>query len=306
MRKFSPLENKSTIKDRLLLFIKHLGISKNEFAEKTGFGQGALSKIVSGKEGFGVNKLVNIFTTYPQLNKDWLLFGTGEMLIKTEAEKKAEERREKISDAFEEFKARPKSSSQAVSVRPVLVTVDSNLKENITLVPVTAKAGYLVGYADPEFVESLPAFAIPGFSNDIYRAFEVEGFSMLQFQGAGLYPTDIVIASYVENPLMIRDNRVYVIVSDQGLIIKRCINRLKTNDTLICTSDNPEAIYQAQNAFLKPHEIREVWEFKAKISRHIPKSTDIVEDITDLKAQYTLISHRLMEMEMILGRMRGE
>lgn len=79
-RKYSPLEENNNIKDRILLFIKHLGISINEFAEKTGFGQGGISKISEEKPAFGVNKLVNIFTIYPQLNKDWLLFGEGEMI----------------------------------------------------------------------------------------------------------------------------------------------------------------------------------------------------------------------------------
>jgi hypothetical protein len=288
---FQLLENNKTIKGRLELFINHLGISKNTFTKAVGLGQGGFSKIVRGNEGFGVNKLLNILNTYPELNERWLLFGEGEMINSPESIEK---------------KKQPLTPFTETSARPVLVTVDSHMRENISLVPIKAQAGYLVGYHDPQFIQELPSFALPGFRNDIYRAFEVEGHSMLQFEGAGLYPTDIVIASYVENASDIRDNRVYVIISEsEGVIIKRCINRLNAeNGVLICNSDNSNGNYPPIT--LRPEQIKEVWAFRAKISRQIPRSTGLADDITELKAQFAMLSQRMNEIEMLTGRQLGE
>ena len=43
----------------------------------------------------------------------------------------------------------------------LVVTVDQDQKDNITLVPHKAAAGYLNGYADPEYVQELTSFRLP-------------------------------------------------------------------------------------------------------------------------------------------------
>src|SRR5688572_27876592 len=49
----------------------------------------------------------------------------------------------------------------------------------IPFVPVKAAAGYLAGYADPEFIDELNTFTLPMLSGGNYRAFEIVGDSML-------------------------------------------------------------------------------------------------------------------------------
>ena len=49
----------------------------------------------------------------------------------------------------------------------------------IHLVPVKAAAGYLAGYADPEFIDELNTFTLPMLAPGNYRAFEIVGDSML-------------------------------------------------------------------------------------------------------------------------------
>src|SRR6187402_1715028 len=46
-------------------------------------------------------------------------------------------------------------------LRVLAITVDEQQNENIELVPQRASAGYLNGYADPEFMEELPKFRLP-------------------------------------------------------------------------------------------------------------------------------------------------
>ena len=66
-----------TIKERTLEFIKYKGISMKEFEIKCSLSTGY---ITSMRKGFGPEKLNNVLTSYPELNRDWLLYGEGKML----------------------------------------------------------------------------------------------------------------------------------------------------------------------------------------------------------------------------------
>lgn len=180
---------------------------------------------------------------------------------------------------------------------PILVTVDNLGHDNIAYVPVKAQAGYLTGYKDKEYFEKLPAFALPGFKNDVYRAFEVSGYSMLPAEGVGLYPGDIIIAAFLDHPHKIRDSRVYVIVCEapevDNIIVKRCLNRLEANNKIICISDNKNGDYPA--IILETEQIKEVWEFKAKISRHIPPPGSIFDQLNDLSGRLVIVEEKLKQ-----------
>ena len=65
---------------RLKTFMKVTGLSQNQFSEMCGFASGALSKIIIESRAFRIDKLINIFNAFPDLNPDWLLFGTEPML----------------------------------------------------------------------------------------------------------------------------------------------------------------------------------------------------------------------------------
>lgn len=65
---------------RLKTFIEAKGLNINEFSRLTGFSSGALSKILNGQKSFGIEKLMNIFISFPDLRTEWLLFGQGDML----------------------------------------------------------------------------------------------------------------------------------------------------------------------------------------------------------------------------------
>lgn len=64
-------------KERLLIFLKHLGIGQTKFEENTKLGRASISKI---KNGMSAPNLAKISSAYPELNIDWLLSGEGAML----------------------------------------------------------------------------------------------------------------------------------------------------------------------------------------------------------------------------------
>ena len=73
----------------------------------------------------------------------------------------------------------PKPKGNPANLRVLSISVDKDDNENIELVPLKASAGYLNGYADPEYVGKLPKFYLPMFNQGTYRAFEIKGDSML-------------------------------------------------------------------------------------------------------------------------------
>ena len=65
------------VKDRLILFINYLNITKSAFEQSIGVYNGFVNQVTNRT---GVDKFGKILNKYPQLNKVWLLTGEGQML----------------------------------------------------------------------------------------------------------------------------------------------------------------------------------------------------------------------------------
>ena len=68
----------TTIKERTLEFIKYKKLSTKEFEQRCGLSNGYISSM---RKGFGREKLNNVLTEFPELNRDWLLYGEGVMIV---------------------------------------------------------------------------------------------------------------------------------------------------------------------------------------------------------------------------------
>jgi hypothetical protein len=69
------------VKDRLSAFIEYLGLSTSAFEKRCGLSNGYVRNI---KGNLGGKKLEDILNEFPQLNRNWLLFGEGSMLKDSE------------------------------------------------------------------------------------------------------------------------------------------------------------------------------------------------------------------------------
>jgi len=157
----------------------------------------------------------------------------------------------------------PNASEKFIRGKDVrIITVDSHKKDNIELVPHKAAAGYLNGFADPEFVKELPKFKLPILSHGTYRAFEISGDSMLP-----ILPGTIVVGEYVEDLRNLKSGKTYVLVTNrEGIVYKRVFNYLSDNGKLFLVSDNRQyAPYQ-----MDAEDIVEAWAAKAYISVQFP------------------------------------
>jgi transcriptional regulator with XRE-family HTH domain len=173
---------------------------------------------------------------------------------------------------------------------PQVITVDQKGNDNIIYVPVKARAGYLLGYGDAEFMEQLPTFRLPGLSNATYRMFEVDGPSM----APNILHGDRLIGEWVENLSDIRDNRVYIIVHSGGVAVKRLVNRLTERGKLYLKSDTIAHRHEFPTIEIDPSDIKEVWYGRLKISSDFSEPAEVYHRLADLEMD-------MMEMKKKLG-----
>lgn len=69
----------SSVKERLKAFIEYINISQSEFEKRTKLSNGYVNNIRKSIKSEKFDE--NIAPVFPQLNKIWLLHGTGEMLL---------------------------------------------------------------------------------------------------------------------------------------------------------------------------------------------------------------------------------
>jgi transcriptional regulator with XRE-family HTH domain len=132
-------------------------------------------------------------------------------------------------------------------------------RADIPFVPVKAAAGYLAGFADPEFIDELNTFTLPMLSGGDYRAFEIIGDSMMPTPSGS-----VIVGEKVEKLDDIKSNNTYVVVSKtDGIVYKRMLknNRVKNKYTLV--SDNPA--YQPYT--VGAEDILEVWQAQMILSK---------------------------------------
>lgn len=162
-----------------------------------------------------------------------------------------------------------------VKTRILSITVDKEGIENIELIPQKASAGYLNGYADPEYLEELPKFRLPFLtSNGTYRAFEITGDSMLPLEEG-----TIIIGKYLESINNLKDKKTYVLLTvSDGIVYKRVITDQLSKGLITLSSDN-----KSYTPYTIPgDDILEIWEAMMYISKHFPgtplhEKTDIEE-----------------------------
>ncbi len=138
------------------------------------------------------------------------------------------------------------------------ITVNENNEDLIEIVPAKASAGYLKGYADPEYIEQLQKIKLPFLPTGTHRAFPIKGDSMLPVKDGSF-----IVAKFVEDLSDVKDGRTYIVLTkDDGLVYKRVYNKIKQRNTLLLSSDNK---------FYNPYEVDiekvlELWEFTCCIN----------------------------------------
>lgn len=260
----------SLISENIRFLRKQANLTQEQFAEKIGIKRSLVGAYEEGRADPRLNNLATMAE----------LFGTSiDILINKDVKK--------LSDA--ELKiGRYKRGKEVLAI-----TVDSEDKENIELVPQKAAAGYLADYADPEFVAQLPKFKLPFLStNATYRAFELSGDSMLPLTSG-----TIIIGEYVEDLRYIKNGKTYILVTKtEGIVYKRVFNYIDDTGKLFLVSDNRQySPYQ-----IDADDVLEIWSSRAYVSVEFPDAD--TGQPADNKIEE--LSKMLIEMQKEIMRLR--
>ena len=121
----------------------------------------------------------------------------------------------------------------------------------VPFVPVKAAAGYLAGYADPEFLDELNTFTLPMLAPGDYRAFEIIGDSMLPTPSGS-----VIVGEKIDSIKEVKNSNTYIVVSNaDGVVYKRIITNDDNKEKLTLLSDNP--LYEPYQ--VNSQDIVEVW-----------------------------------------------
>lgn len=272
---------------------------QRRFALRLGVNPTMISEIFGKRKNKpSVELLQKTMETYPQLRTDWLLLGEGQML-KSDANADTAQKTlpytepENRLKVIREEKQAPYQAAGS-GLRVLTVQVGADNEENIEFVDTRAAAGYGAGgFLQQEFIGQLPHFRLPdpAYRNGSFRCFQVSGESMQ----STLYNGDWVICRYIERwDRDIRDNRVYVIVTDEGVRIKRLLNRLTERGNLALQSDNPAFPVD----FLGGAEVREVWEAVGRLSRQfVNPRYDVTLELSRTRADVDELLAFMLEMK---------
>lgn len=194
----------NTVKDRTLEFIKFKGLTMKAFEQRCDLSTGY---VTSMRKGYGSEKLNNVLTAFPELNREWLLYGEGDMLSSSS------------------------SAQPQPSVKNERVVDDEAYK--VPLVPISALGGSLNDFNLAVKRDDCETVISP--IKDIDMAIKISGDSM-----EPEYPSDSqVFIKKVNERAFLEWGRVYVLNTCNGIVIKRL---MPTNDpnTVLCESINPK------------------------------------------------------------------
>ncbi|RSK45054.1 LexA family transcriptional regulator [Hymenobacter rigui] len=241
------------INTNLKFWRRELSLTQAQMAEKLGIKRSLVGAYEEGRAEPKLTTLVNMAR----------LFGiTLDALVTTDFTKKKNAKAAAQLQA-QTAQAAAEQGNRSNGLRILALTVDRDQNENIELVPQKAAAGYLNGYADPEYLEELPKFRLPMLGNTgTYRAFEIAGDSMLPIASG-----TVIVGRYVDDWLSIKDGTPCIVVSGkEGIVFKRVFNRLKDAARLTLHSDN--TLYSPYE--IEVEDVVEIWEAKAYISSTFP------------------------------------
>lgn len=247
------------------------GLSQEEFATSVGLKRANYAQIEGGKQYPTLETISNIVRNYNK-SYDWVI--DGKEIAPNPAPN--------VAPIL--LKEGKKAGSFPALNMPKFITVNSDNEENTLFVTAKAAAGYLNGYEDPEYRDTLQVINLPGLQGQSHRAFEIKGQSMIPTHHSG----SIAIGRFVESFNDIRDRRVYILVTKEGIVLKRVLNRIQEDNKLILISDN-ENKREFPTYTVTPDEVMEIWYWRASIIRESPEPGTVYTRINDLEGRLALL-----------------
>lgn len=165
------------------------------------------------------------------------------------------------------------------------ITVDRNGSNFIEIVPHKAKAGYLTGYSDPEFIESLQHISLPFLGQGKHRAFPVEGDSMPPHENGSF-----IVGRYIEKLGEVIDGKTYLIITKTDGIVYKRLNKNGKNDLMAHSDNNFYPPYA-----VKASDILEIWEYVCNIGQNDSKQE--ATDVNSLRDMFLELKREINDLK---------
>jgi len=197
--------------DRLFEFFREKALSNYKVEQACGLSNGYLRNL---RKAPSAEILEKIFSTYPELSREWVMYGTGEMLL---------------TSATEATGTQPKEETNE---RPQMKPVVSG---GIPLIPIDAVAGFN-GWDESGISElDCARYDVPDFA-------AVHADFLIRVSGSSMYPKyssgDILACRKILEVTFIQWGKIYVIDSQQGAMVKRLFEIEGDAEHILCKSDN--------------------------------------------------------------------
>lgn len=205
---------------------------KSDIAKRLGTYNHVINSILKGQRNITLDQLGKLFESFG-INSNYL-FGMSEELFLSE---------------------QPALPTRRMSERQF------SGRQNIALVPSRALAGYALEHSADEFFDSLQRFSVPGMEGSLI-AFEISGDSMSPTITNG----DLVVCQPLDRGEPLRDNQVYVIVTD--VVVAKRVQQLRDGaqvHSLRLISDN-SSVYKPYEVDLE--DIRQVLKVKCRLTSY--------------------------------------
>ena len=209
--------------ERVKYIIENEGYNKNSFSKEIGITNNAtIGRLINEHRTPSKSTVDKILLRFPKYNRDWLITGRGDIYA---------------------------PASNVVPINTIPSNAESISPDHIIYVPLVnqyAYAGYMCGYADAEYIETLPRipFIVDHEAHGNYMAFEVKGDSMddgtteALLEGDRLLCREIRSEFWVDCKLHIR-KWDFLIVHKEGILVKRILEHDVQNHTIKIHSLNP-------------------------------------------------------------------
>ena len=171
------------------------------------------------------------------------------------------------------------------------VVVDPEGNKFIEIVPQKASMGYLNGFSDPEYIESLPRIQLPFLGHGIFRGFMADGDSMPPFTDG-----TCVICEYVEKLDDLKAGKEYMFITNDGYTFKT-FNK-KDRKVLTVSADN--AFYDSYDIALK--DIVQIWRYVRGIlpqdykPYHLPRQENLRNLLDEAKRSISKLESGILKL----------
>ncbi|AQX50649.1 hypothetical protein CMU11_12590 [Elizabethkingia anophelis] len=204
------------IKDRIIQVVEYKGIAKENFYKKIGM-TSASFRGKAKETPINSTAIENILSEIQDLNPEWLLTGKGEMLKKDQPLYGTQIYTSDIINETEMIYKEPKS-----------------INTGIPLIPIDAMAGYGTGSMQIMDYET-SYYEVPEFT-------ELRAEFMIRVKGSSMYPKyssgDLIACKKISLNTFFQWNKVYVLDTEQGALIKR-VKKSQKENCILLVSDNP-------------------------------------------------------------------